>query len=270
MDNEEYASESEQSDEDYCPNKENNSDAPSEDGSDAVVDSSDDEETVLCTNSKRCTSKTKNGIKKRSNKSPTEDTEKSTENIEADNPADEKQKADALWADFLTGTDTVYSRPKTTPAATPTTSERTKIPDKPASIKKQIVTETVEFAGEKINVIKEIAVESTSTKVQSPANKPPARGVGFGATLTKRPIGGGGGGLSSVLGQIGKKSKISTLEKTKLDWNSFKRTEGIDEEIQTHNKGKAGYLERQDFLQRTDVRQFQIEKNLRQTKRSNR
>ncbi|XP_033252385.1 uncharacterized protein LOC117191696 [Drosophila miranda] len=29
------------------------------------------------------------------------------------------------------------------------------------------------------------------------------------------------------------------------------------------------YLERQDFLQRTDLRQFEIEKNLRQTRRQN-
>lgn len=51
---------------------------------------------------------------------------------------------------------------------------------------------------------------------------------------------GRGGGLSAVLSQIGKKSKISTLEKSKLDWERFKSEEGLQEEIQTHNRGKDG------------------------------
>lgn len=75
------------------------------------------------------------------------------------------------------------------------------------------------------------------------------------------------GGISSVLGQIGKKAKISTLEKSKLDWDNYKKQENIEEELNTHNKGKDGYLERQDFLQRADLRQFEIEKQLRNTSR---
>lgn len=76
------------------------------------------------------------------------------------------------------------------------------------------------------------------------------------------------GGLASVLNKLGKKDKLSTLEKSKLDWNKFKQNEGIDEEIKTFNRGKDGYLEKQDFLQRTDLRQFEIEKQLRSTKRT--
>ncbi len=53
---------------------------------------------------------------------------------------------------------------------------------------------------------------------------------------------GRGGGLSAVLSQIGKKSKISTLEKSKLDWERYKSDEGLNEEIQTHNRGKDGYV----------------------------
>ena len=29
-------------------------------------------------------------------------------------------------------------------------------------------------------------------------------------------------------------------EKSKLDWNSFKQDEGIEEELQIHNRGKSG------------------------------
>lgn len=75
------------------------------------------------------------------------------------------------------------------------------------------------------------------------------------------------GGLSSVLNHIGKKDKMSTLQKSKLDWNNFKKNEGIDEEIKMYNRGKDGYLEKQDFLQRTDLRQFEIEKGLRSARR---
>lgn len=75
------------------------------------------------------------------------------------------------------------------------------------------------------------------------------------------------GGLSNILSKIGKKDKMSTLQKSQQDWNNFKRNEGIEEEIKLHNRGKDGYLERQDFLERTDLRQFEIEKELRSSRR---
>lgn len=109
-----------------------------------------------------------------------------------------------------------------------------------------------------------MAENSTKSSESTPSvEKGPVRGRGRGSV--KRV--GGLGGITSVLGQIGKKAKISTLEKSKLDWDSYKKQENIEEEISTHNKGKDGYLERQDFLQRADLRQFEIEKQLRNTSR---
>ena len=40
----------------------------------------------------------------------------------------------------------------------------------------------------------------------------------------------------------GKKPKLGTLDKSKMDWNSFVQEEGIKEELQTHNKGKDGQV----------------------------
>lgn len=39
-----------------------------------------------------------------------------------------------------------------------------------------------------------------------------------------------------LVGQLGKKPKLSTLWKSKMDWDSFKTTQGITEELQQHNK----------------------------------
>lgn len=52
----------------------------------------------------------------------------------------------------------------------------------------------------------------------------------------KRPV-----GMSSILNRIGgKKQKMSTLEKSKMDWDAFKSEEGISEELAIHNRGKEG------------------------------
>lgn len=53
---------------------------------------------------------------------------------------------------------------------------------------------------------------------------------------TKRPA-----GMSSILSRIGgKKQKMSTLEKSKMDWDAFKSEEGITEELAIHNRGREG------------------------------
>lgn len=146
---------------------------------------------------------------------------------------------------------------------------------KPKVEEKVKITKIFEFAGEEVKVEKEVSADSAEARLSltsaensmktdastSPAGRGRGRGGGRGI---KR---GGLGGISSVLGQIGKKAKISTLEKSKLDWDNYKKQENLEEEIITHNRGKDGYLERQDFLQRADLRQFEIEKQLRNSSR---
>lgn len=47
--------------------------------------------------------------------------------------------------------------------------------------------------------------------------------------------------MGSILNRLGgKKPKMSTLEKSKLDWDMFKTEEGITEELAIHNRGKEG------------------------------
>jgi hypothetical protein len=56
---------------------------------------------------------------------------------------------------------------------------------------------------------------------------------------------------------------MGCLDKSKLDWNGFVAEEGIREELSTHNKGKEGYVEKLEFLERADHRQFEQEKAIR-------
>nr|XP_034189749.1 craniofacial development protein 1 isoform X2 [Osmia lignaria] len=183
---------------------------------------------------------------------------------------EEKKRADSLWADFMKDTVGSKSKPQDT-----INKPKEKSPplEKPKVEEKVKITKVFEFAGEEVKVEKEVPIDSAEARLTlssaenseksgntaSPAGKGSGRGKGF-----KRA---GLGGISSVLTQIGKKAKISTLEKSKLDWDNYKKEENLEEEITTHNKGKDGYLERQDFLQRADLRQFEIEKQLRNTNR---
>ena len=108
-------------------------------------------------------------------------------------------------------------------------------------------------------VTEEVKVAASSSSTQ-PSKRPPPGPLGARKS--------GLSGLTSILG--GKKQKLSTLEKSKLDWESFKKDEGIGEDLKTFNQGKQGFLERQAFLERADHKQFEIERNLRLGRKSNR
>lgn len=138
---------------------------------------------------------------------------------------------------------------------------------KPKVEEKIKITKVFEFAGEEVKVEEEVLANSVAARLAHSSVEQYSDKTQSDVPTIKQRGGAGIGGICSVLGQIGKKAKISTLEKSKLDWASFKKEENLDEEINTHNKGKDGYLERQDFLQRADFRQFEIEKQLRTTTR---
>ena len=117
------------------------------------------------------------------------------------------------------------------------------------------ITKVFDFAGETVEVTKEVEKDSKEAKqFQKSQEKQQAQ---------KRP-----GGLNSIMGTIsGKAPKMGTLDKSKLDWNKFVNEEGIKEELVTHNRGKDGYVEKQQFLERADVRRFEIEKSAREKSR---
>ncbi|OQS03364.1 hypothetical protein THRCLA_04333 [Thraustotheca clavata] len=65
-------------------------------------------------------------------------------------------------------------------------------------------------------------------------------------------------GLDAVVDALQQPKKISTIEKSSMDWDSFKEKEGIADELEQYTKN--GYLDKKDFLNRVDLRKFEIEK----------
>ncbi|SCU83986.1 LAME_0C07668g1_1 [Lachancea meyersii CBS 8951] len=59
------------------------------------------------------------------------------------------------------------------------------------------------------------------------------------------------------------KPKLTTLEKSKLDWATYVDKEGINEELTLHNKD--GYLEKQDFLNRVETFKDKKYRQMRKT-----
>ncbi|XP_078067057.1 craniofacial development protein 1 isoform X2 [Mustelus asterias] len=193
----------------------------------------------------------------------------------------EKKKADDLWASFLSD---VGQKPK--PVATTPTSRKENIlvdqeklsepqdvvkdSEKPKALGKVTITKVFDFAGEEVKVTKEVDAASKEAKIflknqnevqekGSPA-APPTIEVGAPTgSGVKRPS-----AIGNILGKMGgKKQKMSTLEKSKIDWEAFKEKEGISDELAIYNRGKEGYIERKAFLDRVDHRQFELERDIR-------
>ncbi|XP_028304510.1 craniofacial development protein 1 [Gouania willdenowi] len=193
-----------------------------------------------------------------------ETTQSVTENEEK-----QKKKSDDLWESFLQD---VGSRPKDTPVdSTSAIGQKgdscgSKEALKPSAEKgpaKVTITKVFDFAGEEVWVNKEVSADSREAKsfqrAQSNSEDQPSNQDRPPAVSSKRPA-----GISTLLGHIGgKKPKISTLEKSKMDWDAFKSEEGITEELAIHNRGRDGYVERKNFLERVDHRQFEREKAVR-------
>jgi len=192
----------------------------------------------------------------------------------------EKKRADDLWDSFMK--DVSSARPKqSTSSIQPSKSDatcqsNTKVstsnaskPDATTAVEtepdKVTIVKEYKFAGETVKMATTVDVNSKEAKQhQTKSNLTPA--APLPSTTTSQPIGvkrPSGSGLSSILDRLDKRPKMSTLVKSKLDWDTFKSAEGIDDDLKIHNRGKEGYLERQAFLERTDHRQFEIERNLR-------
>ncbi|XP_062968251.1 craniofacial development protein 1 [Cynocephalus volans] len=190
-----------------------------------------------------------------------------------------KKKEDELWASFLNDVGPKSKVPLSTQVKRGEETEETSSSkllvkaeelEKPKETEKIKITKVFDFAGEEVRVTKEVDATSKEAKSFFKQNEKERPQANVPSALPSLPAGSGlkrSSGMSSLLGKIGaKKQKMSTLEKSKLDWESFKEEEGIGEELAIHNRGKEGYIERKAFLDRVDHRQFEIERDLRLSK----
>ncbi|XP_045602875.1 craniofacial development protein 1 [Procambarus clarkii] len=287
---------SDTSDEDFVPDGVESDDEPVSGVEEEVDETENDDD-------KRSLAKKSTKTKKNKKKRPgslfaqkpdsTETGEEQDKELKAVNEEQNKKKTDDIWADFLADVEDKPSPPpkpkssswaallgnKKSPSSSnkitskqETSLNRSEVkkndaPVKPSTVK---ITQVFEFAGEEVRVEKEVDADSAEAKAaltslkSGAANDSKSTVPGLGGT--KRP-----GGLSSVVGLLdNKKQKLTTLEKTKLDWSSFKSEEGLNEELEKHKKSKDGYLDKKAFLERADVRQFEIERAMRMNKRSHR
>mmetsp|Transcript_9150 Transcript_9150/g.15655 ORF Transcript_9150/g.15655 Transcript_9150/m.15655 type:complete len:222 (-) Transcript_9150:407-1072(-) len=110
---------------------------------------------------------------------------------------------------------------------------------------KVTITQTVEFAGEKIKVVKTLDANSKEAAKAASQGRPAVAGL-------KK------GGMESLLARI-KPQKISTIEKSKMDWTKYKTATGCEDEVKQYVKD--GYLEKKAFLERTEIRQWEAERD---------
>eukprot|EP00727_Mastigamoeba_balamuthi_P007306 m51a1_g3196 putative craniofacial development protein 1 (278) ;mRNA; f:450118-451243 len=130
--------------------------------------------------------------------------------------------------------------------------------DPAASSSPSVVTEVYEFAGEKVVVTK-----PSSGPSPAPVAKPPAAGGKPAAASAgqKRPA----SALSAILGP--KPKKLTTLEKSKLDWQKYRTADSsLADAMDKNRKSSGSYLDKIAFLQRADVRQYEAERKDRSNK----
>lgn len=65
-----------------------------------------------------------------------------------------------------------------------------------------------------------------------------------------------------------KQKKPTILEQAAKDWTKCKAEENLVDELNQATKSKTGYLDKQDFLQRADLRQFEREREIRDRARA--
>lgn len=100
-----------------------------------------------------------------------------------------------------------------------------------------------DFAGEEIKVTK--LVDPNSKAAEELKRKQSASGV------------------DRLLQQIEKKQKINVLDKSRKDWTEFKEEKKIEEELESYNKSGDKYTDRVAFLQRSDLREYERERDAR-------
>ncbi|CAH8587006.1 unnamed protein product [Heterobilharzia americana] len=174
---------------------------------------------------------------------------KISDSLQAPSAEDIKAHEDKVWEEFL----------------------KSEAASKSDVDKKVNVVRKYQFAGEEVEVTETISKTASVTKnsnislnqnntakTEPPKPKAPSIGVGLSAAL------------QNLKSTINKLPKLSTLEKSRLDWKQYVQKESLEDDLKAHNKGKEGYLERQAFVHRTSEREHQYHQELKKPTSSRR
>lgn len=168
-----------------------------------------------------------------------------------DGDEEKKKRIDDLWASFKqtpATTSTTKRKPEASEATAAGGELEPKRPKRASDVElpvKKVTTvevkETFDFAGEAVTV----------TKMVPAASKEGAR------VLSKA----GGGGkkkdsLDDIISGLGGRKSMNVVAKSGHDWNEFKKTNNIDS-LELRRENMDGYIERQNFMARTEVRQWE-------------
>ncbi|CAH8545893.1 unnamed protein product [Schistosoma turkestanicum] len=159
---------------------------------------------------------------------------------------DKKAYEDKLWDEFLK-------------------SDSTKKSD---STEKVNVVKKYQFAGEEVEVIQ--AVSNTENGMKSSSalqNQSKTSSQTTNSLKSKAPPLGHGlsNALQNLKSTVNSLPKLSTLEKSRLDWKQYVQKESLEDDLKAHNKGKEGYLEKQAFFNRASEREYQYEQGLKKS-----
>ena len=150
-----------------------------------------------------------------------------------------------------------------------TASEPAKAPAKISTDEEMItISRTYAFAGEKTTEVKRVPKSSAEAQLWlsqqgskgtavsvpgiDPTTPPLRRPLKRRSMFDDEPsIVGAANGSRKAEAKAG---KLTTVEKSKLDWAGYVDKEGIAEELGEQKKGKTGYLNRMDFLGRVENR----------------
>lgn len=112
-------------------------------------------------------------------------------------------------------------------------------------IGKVMVTETRKFAGKDIQVTSEVDADSKAAKAAAEQSK-------------------GASGLDAVLQSLAAAKKVTVLDKTRTDWSGFKGANlQVEEELEGYKKSNDQYLDKVDFLKRSELREYEQERDQR-------
>ena len=117
--------------------------------------------------------------------------------------------------------------------------------------RKTTVTETAKYAGKTITTTRQVFANTGNGAATMSA---PGKAKSGSAT-----------GLDAALDALKGPTKINTVTKSSMDWESYKDKTGMQDELE--QGARDGFLSRKEFLDRVDVRQFEAEKAERQAER---